>query len=104
MRVNLKQLLLSLITGALLASCAPLEQLCEPYSTVSESRGARIYKATESIYSKLQSNQKRMLFGSVVYEDGRPVISLSKEDAKSLGVSEELYDDCVSSIANNEVL
>ena len=104
MFVKLKLLLYFLVVGVLLASCAPLEQLCEPNVSDENSDGARLRKGTGSIYSKLQANQRRMLFGSVIYESGKPVITLSKEDALSLGISEELYDDCSSSISRTKAL
>lgn len=55
--------------------------------------------------SRLQSDEDLLLLNQIWFKDGRFVLSLTREDAVSLGISDELYEKYVDyvNIANDNL-
>ena len=95
-------LLIHLLLLFLCSACANLEQFSEQESVPAGAGQPKLQKSSEHTTSKLQSDCRAVLYNSIVMEKGVPMLTLSKEDAISFGIPEEMYDKCQSKLIQGE--
>lgn len=93
----MKEKISILVTCALfLLSCSVAEltpvQQREVVGRYSQTRSLNAVVDSVEMISRIQSDKEVLIMNQVLFRDGRFTLDLSKADAESLGIQDELYD------------